>query len=112
MVGAECREGRGLGVYKLSNLRAPSGYEIAPLDWTALTAQWGKNGKNRAPFYAPLCPFDVSPAGTKKRQNPLYIGLGRFFSSILQHNRGMKLILYFNYRFIFAFFKFMMNHLI
>lgn len=50
---------------------------------------WGKNGANRAPFYAPQCPFSVSPVATKKRPSPLYMGLGRLMVLIPQHNRGV-----------------------
>lgn len=47
---------------------------------------WGKNGANRAPFYAPLCPLGARRADTKKRPSPLCMGLGRFFWLIPQHN--------------------------
>lgn len=45
---------------------------------------------NLAPFDAPVFRSRGGAADAKKRSSPLYIGLGRFFSLILRHNRGVQ----------------------
>lgn len=50
---------------------------------------WGTNGANRAPFYAPQCPFTVSPVATKKAPKPFVYGAWALMTLIPQHNWGV-----------------------